>query len=235
MVVVNASMPPAPDDAPPDVANIRLRDCPIRALPPVVGGRRQTRFQVIFKQSVLNEIHSHGRSVENTEICGVLVGNVYRDSYGAFLYVESSIRGEYASNQSCNVTFTAETWNHIQGVMEREHAERKILGWYHTHPGFGIFLSDMDLFIHGNFFNLPWQVAFVYDPHSGEEGLFLWEAGKTRRDAYLREEDQPAETPAAQNTLDKPASRRRPATRWIAIGGVVVLAAAIAGAFLWFR
>lgn len=231
MVLVNTPIPPTPDDAPPDAASIPLRDLPIRALPNVAG-QRESRFQVVFKQSVLNEIHRHGASVENTEICGVLVGNVYRDSFGAFLYIESSIRGEHASNQSCNVTFTAETWNHIQGIMEAEHADRRILGWYHTHPGFGIFLSDMDLFIHGNFFNLPWQVAFVYDPHSGQEGLFLWDAGKTREDAYLLEEDEARETiePVAKG----PATPRRSTARWIAIGTIVLVVAA-AGALWLFR
>ena len=48
--------------------------------------------------------------------------------------------------------------------MDAEHSEERIVGWYHTHPGFGIFLSGMDLFIQDHFFNLPWQVAFVYDP-----------------------------------------------------------------------
>ena len=36
----------------------------------------------------------------------------------------------------------------------------------------------MDLFIHDNFFNFPWQIAFVYDPLGGDEGSFVWRAGK---------------------------------------------------------
>ena len=87
-----------------------------------------------------------------------------------------------AASRSTNVTFTAETWQHIHDTMDRDHPDEKILGWYHTHPGFGIFLSDMDIFICDNFFNLPWQVAFVYDPQSGEEGNFIWRsaAGRNR-------------------------------------------------------
>src|SRR5439155_15730472 len=48
-----------------------------------------------------------------------------------------------------------------------------------------IFLSGMDLFIQDNFFNLPWQVAFVYDPLGKDEGMFIWRHGKPEREPFL--------------------------------------------------
>ncbi len=50
----------------------------------------------------------------------------------------------------------------------------RIVGWYHSHPGFGVFLSEHDTFIHRNFFSSPDHVAWVYDPHTDEEGCFGW-------------------------------------------------------------
>src|SRR4029453_14212343 len=47
-------------------------------------------------------------------------------------------------------------------------------GWYHSHPGFGVFLSDYDVFIHKNFFTATHQIAWVFDPHSDSEGCFGW-------------------------------------------------------------
>ena len=38
-----------------------------------------------------------------------------------------------------------------------------VLGWYHTHPGWGLFLSAHDQFIHGNFYGGPHHVALVID------------------------------------------------------------------------
>jgi proteasome lid subunit RPN8/RPN11 len=186
----------------PDVDQVTVDQCIARELP-WVRGLRRPGFQTVMRQSVLNEIHRHGKSVENTEICGVLVGNLYHDDKGPFLYVEHSIRGEHASNESCNVTFTDETWNHINSVMDLQYPDKRILGWYHTHPGFGIFLSDMDLFIHRNFFNLSWQVAFVYDPQSEEEGLFQWRHGETERKTFLLERD------ANEMILESPAMAAR--------------------------
>ena len=179
------------DPAPPierDAGQIDVSALPERPFP-ASEGARHTRFQAVFKRSALKAIARHGQTKPDVEVCGVMVGNLYRDKAGPWLYVESIIRGDFAANKTANVTFTAETWQHIQAKMDARHPDQKILGWYHTHPGFGIFLSKMDLFIHENFFNLPWQTAFVHDPKSGEEGLFVWRKGLAEREAFLIEED----------------------------------------------
>lgn len=183
--------PPAHDaDAPRDTSQIVVADW-IRRDPPASAGAREPRYQVVVRQSVLNKIHAHGHSVDGIEVCGVLVGNVHRDAFGPWLYVEQAIEGNGATERAAQVTFTAETWAHIQTVMDRDYPDRRILGWYHTHPGFGIFLSDMDVFIQDNFFGEPWQVALVYDPKAKEEGTFLWKSGKPQPDPFLIEADAP--------------------------------------------
>ncbi len=166
---------------------------------PHVSGRREGGFQAIIKREVLDLIHDHGRGNTEVEICGVLVGNVFQDQFGTYLYITNAIMGDAASQHATQVTFTAETWDHIQNVMDTEHTGKKIVGWYHTHPGFDIFLSGMDLFIQDNFFNLPWQVAFVYDPIGEKEGLFVWRKGKSEKEQFLVEEDA-----AAERAMQKP-------------------------------
>jgi hypothetical protein len=47
----------------------------------------------------------------------------------------------------------------------------QIVGWYHSHPGFGVEFSEMDLFIHRNFFPGPGQIAYVTDPLGGMEAI----------------------------------------------------------------
>ena len=175
--------------SPLDAATVDHADWPKRPLGPVTGFRDGT-FQVVFRQRALDQIHLHGQSRRDVEVCGVLVGECYRDGAGQpYLLVEHAIAGANANSASANVTFTAETWQHIQEEMDRDHAERRMVGWYHTHPGFGIFLSDMDRFICDNFFNLPWQAAFVYDPVGGDEGDFVWRVGPPTRESFLIEDD----------------------------------------------
>ena len=172
---VAANLTPADQD----LSAIKQSEWPEREFP--LGPREKpTRRQVIYKQSVLNEIYNHGRSAPDIEVCGVLVGNVYQDTMGPFVFIEASIRGNFSTGKAAQVTFTGQTWTHIQDVMDKSYPDMRILGWYHTHPGHGIFLSDMDLFIHKNFFAQAWQIALVVDPRRQEFGFYHWRGGEVK-------------------------------------------------------
>ncbi|HEY1921901.1 MAG TPA: Mov34/MPN/PAD-1 family protein [Tepidisphaeraceae bacterium] len=172
--------------------DIDLAQAPRRDLPrQKINGPRTTALQVIVRQSALNKIHAHGDSSPAAEICGVLVGNVYQDATSPFLHIEHIIQGEAAASSAGQVTFTADTWQHIQEIMDRDYSDLRIVGWYHTHPGHGVFLSEMDIFLHESFFGLPWQTALVYDPRTGDEGFFGSEAKRARRMPHLIESDEP--------------------------------------------
>lgn len=190
LIVKNPDAAVAPEAVPMDLGSLGpAKDLPEKEIPRLTSAR-EPRFQVVIGRSVLEDIRTHGRSEPEIEVCGVLVGNVYRDQSGPYLHIEANIRGNNATGKAAQVTFTADTWNHIQKVMEEQYDEDRIVGWYHTHPGFGIFLSDMDLFIQNNFFGEAWQVAYVYDPKSNEQGLFLRRGGQTIREKFLVDEEK---------------------------------------------
>jgi len=157
-------------------------------------GSRTASFQVVFRQSALNRIHLHGDSSLRAEVCGVLVGDVYHDDAGPFMLVEHVIEGQSAAGSIGQVTFTADTWQHVQVLMDKQYPDLRIVGWYHTHPGHGVFLSEMDVFVHESFFGMPWQVALVYDPRSGEEGIFGARRGRPERLECLVEADETVAT-----------------------------------------
>jgi proteasome lid subunit RPN8/RPN11 len=134
-------------------------------------------IEVEFDSDVLRRVRKHTRSSMNNEVCGVLIGAERGDT----VVIEAAIAGENAGEGSAHVTFTQETWEHIYKIKDVEYPDARIVGWYHSHPGFGVFLSDHDTFIHENFFSSPKQIAWVHDPHSDEEGCFGWLDGKIRR------------------------------------------------------
>ncbi len=113
------------------------------------------------------EIVAHAKESLRAEVCGVMVGEVGQDDEGLFVHVQAVIRGTAASGGSTHVTFTQETWTLIHTALERDHPRKQMVGWYHTHPGFGVEFSEMDLFIQRNFFPGPSQLALVTDPITG--------------------------------------------------------------------
>ena len=126
---------------------------------------------------VVRQVRQHARSSSRTEVCGILIG---RERNNALL-IQARIPGLNAAEAGTHVTFTQDTWEHVYKIKDRDYPEQRIVGWYHSHPGFGVFLSDHDTFIHKNFFSSPFQVAWVYDPHSDEEGCFGWAGERLER------------------------------------------------------
>ena len=125
------------------------------------------KLRVAVERSAYAELIAHAKASLEVEVCGVLAGQVCTDDEGNFVHVEAVIRGTAASEGGTHVTFTQDTWNAIHKTLERDLPKLKIVGWYHTHPGFGVEFSEMDLFIQRNFFSGPAHLALVTDPLSG--------------------------------------------------------------------
>lgn len=153
----------------------------------------EAHLRVAIEPQAYADVSTHAKSEIGNEICGVLVGEVCEDDRGVFVHVTGTVEGEHASAGAGHVTFTQETWSAIHEVMDRDHTDREIVGWYHSHPGFGVEFSDMDEFIHENFFASQTQVAMVTDPLGGEDAFCVntddgiryldrvWVGGRERR------------------------------------------------------
>jgi proteasome lid subunit RPN8/RPN11 len=230
-----APVPPAASV--PDAGAVRADDWPARAFPVHVSGRA-AGFQVVFAQDVIDDIREHGRASLQVEVCGVLVGNVYHDDNGPWCHVAANIRGNGAEGRNAHVTFTSDTWAHINTTMDSEYADARIVGWYHTHPGFGIFLSEMDLFIHRNFFGEPWQIAYVDDPKGGDRGAFVWEAGAPVRRTHLIEPSDDSQVEDLATAARTRAARRLRAARrrqWSRRAGLALVLLGILAAALVYK
>src|SRR4051794_1492077 len=103
---------------------------------------------------VREEVYDHVFAHDAIEVGGVLVGTV--DEATGKSIIHGMIPALAAEGARASVTFTHEAWETIITVQERDFPESPtIVGWYHSHPGFGIFLSEHDVFIQENFFREP--------------------------------------------------------------------------------
>lgn len=168
---------PDPKESKPQASQVSVRrvaggEKPVRRVFP---GPRNTaaRLRVAIARTAYAELVAHAKSSLEAEVCGVLAGEVCEDDEGLFVSVEALVRGNAANQGSTHVTFTQETWNLIHRTLERDLPDLRIVGWYHTHPGFGVEFSEMDLFIQRNFFPEPTHLALVTDPLSGDVAICI--------------------------------------------------------------
>ena len=160
----------------PDVAQLRQEKLPGGKFP----ADSKSDFRLHFAPEIHEAILKHAAEDTEVEICGIVVGNWGTDPDGPFASVTQYIRCDSAAKKFAEVTFTHESWDHINREMDTKYSDQKIIGWYHSHPDFGIFLSDRDQFIQQHFFSGPGQVAFVVDPVRQLEGVFVWKSGATQ-------------------------------------------------------
>ncbi len=161
----------------PDVKQIRLAETELRASVARTD-EADPQFAIVIADATWTAINEHANTRHDAEVGGVLLGKVCRDARETpYLLIDGHVAALEAESRASNVTFTAETWTKIHAAIDRDFPGASIVGWYHTHPSFGIFLSEMDVFIHRHFFEAPHQVAIVIDPIAKTHGGFAWRAG----------------------------------------------------------
>jgi proteasome lid subunit RPN8/RPN11 len=134
---------------------------------------------ISIEESAREAVDAHAMSKTAVEVGGVLVG--YVDEASGDVLVTAAVPAHQATSAVASLTFTHEAWEEVNEILARDYEGQKMVGWYHTHPRFGIFLSSYDLFIHSNFFSEPWQVAYVVDPIGDNAGFFGWSNGEIVR------------------------------------------------------
>lgn len=211
-----------------------------------VGTIEKDDVKIYIHQSVVSALEKYARSDTKKELGSILLG-AYSTALGqTAVIVSENIEAKYTDASASTLTFTHETWDYIHKEQAEKHPELRIVGWQHTHPGYGIFLSNYDMFIQENFFNLPFQIAYVIDPVQNIRGFFCWKNGRVEKlkGYYIFDEPGKIIVPPTEGG-DKPAekaavsvnqSSKKNGLLGIVVALAVVCAALIAAVvMLWLR
>ena len=137
--------------------------------------------KIYIKQDVYRALEKLAASDTGKELGSILLGEYCREHGKIHVVISQYIEAKYTDASASTLTFTHETWDYVHTEHEKRYPKQKIVGWQHTHPNYGIFLSNYDLFIQENFFNLPFQIAYVIDPIQNLRGFFQWKNGRIEK------------------------------------------------------
>lgn len=155
-----------------------------------IGSINGDDLNIYINQNTLKEIIKYSKSDKTKELGGILIGEYNEELGKTNVIISEYIVAKYTDASKSTLTFTHESWDYINAQQSLKFPDKKIVGWHHTHPNFGIFLSSYDLFIHENFFDLPFQVALVVDPIQDTNGFFQWKDGKVQKQQGYRVYDE---------------------------------------------
>lgn len=138
-------------------------------------------FKIECSDEMMEKIEAIAFSETQIEVGGFLIGTY--DENGAV--VTDVLPAHHSVGRSTQLTFTHETWNALYAELKETNGA--LVGWFHSHPNFGVFLSEHDQFIQQNFFGADGNITIVVDPIRGRRGWFYSQQGKIKK--YGNEED----------------------------------------------
>jgi proteasome lid subunit RPN8/RPN11 len=146
------------------------------------GTPADAELPIFLDLDVAHDMEMHAQSDKTVELGGVLLGAQCTDDDGKpFVLITDSLRAAHYESTKGSFKFTHDTWSAISRQRDEFPADLQMVGWYHTHPDWGVFLSGMDMFICDNFFNKKLDVAYVIDPCRGDRGMFQWTGDPRQR------------------------------------------------------
>jgi len=130
---------------------------------------------VFVSQRAYVRFCAHAGSDLDNEVGGWLIGKwrADRETGEQYVIVEATLPAHHIRHGGAFLTFTQESQVALYGEFQARFPNRELVGWYHTHPRMGIFLSEYDTWLHRNFFPEHYQVALVIEPHSSTGGFFI--------------------------------------------------------------
>ncbi len=137
------------------------------------------RGAVLIPEAVFQRILGHVRSDTSVELGGVLFGRaLHVPECGCHVTVVShSAAGHGARSGAASLEIGTEAWSSILADANSANVEEPVVGWYHSHPGLGVFLSGVDRRTQQAHFPHPWSVALVVDPVRHQVGAFVGPEG----------------------------------------------------------
>ncbi len=141
-----------------------------------IGTRHSDAPAIYVYDDVLADVVRHSESDLKRERGGFLLGGLHRDRQ-VYVEVRAFLPATGTVPRATSLRFKHDTWAAMTRRAEADYPDELVLGWQHTHPGLGVFLSAYDLFIHRHFFSQPWQIALVVDPCRRQFSFFQWRRG----------------------------------------------------------
>jgi proteasome lid subunit RPN8/RPN11 len=142
-----------------------------------MSNRESKIFSVYILEKVLNDIKSISQNFDY-EIFGYLVGELFQwksklyNIINEHIFIEATAQSTRFSVSQMEGTAGKYEEAFQELKVEENNHNLRILGWWHTHPNIGCFLSKTDISTQKFFFPEKYQIALVVDPIRREFEFF---------------------------------------------------------------
>jgi len=141
-------------------------DGEITALPNNIRqmGAADDGLRIYMEDYVHTYLYQYARSSVNGEKLAVLMGKTNIINGQKTVFISGVIQARFTEKIKGVETITKQSWKYISEEMEKYFPDLSIVGWMHSRPSFGAFVTSRDEAYHKKVFNSDSQVFFVVDP-----------------------------------------------------------------------
>jgi proteasome lid subunit RPN8/RPN11 len=115
--------------------------------------------------AVVRQMFNHAAQMAHRQLeaMGFLIGEVCRWQDAVFSVVHDVVTSELEAT-SVSVRFRRDAFDDLFEQLDDIDYDYVLLGWYHSHPGYTSFMSDVDVDTQSRMFTQPFHAAIVVDP-----------------------------------------------------------------------
>lgn len=170
--------------------------------PPSDAPVPDTAEQVYISSLALLKMLKHGRAGVPMEVMGLMLGEFVDDYTVRVIDVFAMPQsGTGVSVEAVDPVFQAKMLDMLKQVGRPE----MVVGWYHSHPGFGCWLSGVDINTQQSFEALSERaVAVVVDPIQSVKGKVVIDAFRLINPSMMVIGQEPRQTTSNLGHLQKP-------------------------------
>jgi proteasome lid subunit RPN8/RPN11 len=120
--------------------------------------------------------HAMAHRDERLEVMGLLIGDFGKHGGSRYAVARAAVTTELDATQ-VGVRFSREGLDGLAASLAKVDFDYVVVGWYHSHPGYGCFLSETDVATQRQMFSDEAHAALVVDPVKEEVGAFRLSTG----------------------------------------------------------
>jgi proteasome lid subunit RPN8/RPN11 len=139
---------------------------------------------VCFSRAIMNSILRHVGSELAQEQAGLLFGRF--DALSGATVLDAHPIAEFTASLT-HVQMDRRAWPAIWSMSAQRNPELAVVGWYHSHPGHGVYLSGTDRRTQAAWFRRLDHIALVIDPVAQRMGVFCGPSGSHAEIVYIDE------------------------------------------------
>lgn len=137
-------------------------------------------FRIYMEDYVYTYLYQYSAALGNKEKLAVLVGKHLIVDEKEIVIISGAIQGKHTTLEKGIETFTKESWDYINKEIETFFTGLSVVGWMHTQPSFGTFLTARDDIFHKEYFDCQWHVLYLQDPVEKTDSFYVYDDEKNK-------------------------------------------------------